>query len=452
MRSTPSWRRSRGWIAALLAATLLTAAAPASPDVARAESEIGEDAGQAGGAPPAPAPMDAAARAPQIQGWPGGYAPAITTGNPTRPVFINVYVPSEEYDDVPWWQLESRWGYDQNWLDPALQKLPVNRGGLQFWHSGGSSLAGWGTTLVWSTCTPLNLVLISQFDQQCGVDLPTTFGTGLVTYPTTMTYRQVRAATPEISAPGWDPEYALLMLNLVPSGPTGLVYFADQQAWRTYYIMWVRGTPPDATPPSVTAHPEDARVGEGEVASFAASATGADFTQWQRSNDGGTTWSDVRGATSATYTTPAATPGDDGALFRARFRNSGGTVYSNSARLSVLSDEPPVVVEHPLSVRAGVGHPVQLSARAQSDSPLSVQWERLDPSGGDWSPVPGGTSDDLRIDRVTKADDGARFRAVFSNAAGSVVTDEAVLSVWQSPDVRLRAAPRVVLVDSLVSP
>jgi hypothetical protein len=85
-------------------------------------------------------------------------------------------------------------------------------------------------------------------------------------------------------------------------------------------------------PPVITAQPADAAVTEGDAATFTVTATGTRLSyQWQR----GTT--NIPGATSATYTTPATVAGDDGATFRAVVTNAGGTATSAVATLVVAT-------------------------------------------------------------------------------------------------------------------
>ncbi len=61
-------------------------------------------------------------------------------------------------------------------------------------------------------------------------------------------------------------------------------------------------------PPSITAHPANVTVCTGRTATFTAAGTTAVGTiayQWQRSVDGGITWANIAGATSATYSVTA---------------------------------------------------------------------------------------------------------------------------------------------------
>ncbi len=68
----------------------------------------------------------------------------------------------------------------------------------------------------------------------------------------------------------------------------------------------VGSTPPVA--PSITAQPASITVTAGQTAMFSVTATGTAplSYQWQENS------ADISGATSASYTTPATTTGDDG--------------------------------------------------------------------------------------------------------------------------------------------
>lgn len=91
-------------------------------------------------------------------------------------------------------------------------------------------------------------------------------------------------------------------------------------------------------PPVITAQPTNQTVVVGATVSFAVTASGSSLSyQWQSSNDTGLSYSDISGATGATYTTgPAALP-DSGKLFRAVVSNAAGTATSTPATLSVVA-------------------------------------------------------------------------------------------------------------------
>ena len=90
------------------------------------------------------------------------------------------------------------------------------------------------------------------------------------------------------------------------------------------------------TLPLVTLNPLDLTVAAGQAATFTAAATGnpSPTVQWQRSTDGGATYTDFPGATSETLTF-ITVPADHGNQFRAVFSNAVGVSMTAAATLSV---------------------------------------------------------------------------------------------------------------------
>lgn len=96
------------------------------------------------------------------------------------------------------------------------------------------------------------------------------------------------------------------------------------------------GTP---APPVIAEGPVDQIVVAPGAATFAVAAGGLPTLsyQWQKGLASGTTtsFSDIEGATAATYTTPATTLDDGGTRFRVIVSNAGGSTASDSAVLGV---------------------------------------------------------------------------------------------------------------------
>jgi Bacterial Ig domain/Putative Ig domain/Immunoglobulin domain/Right handed beta helix region len=86
-----------------------------------------------------------------------------------------------------------------------------------------------------------------------------------------------------------------------------------------------------AVAPAITTQPANQTVTAGQTATFsvAASGTAPLSYQWQKNGTA------VSGATSASYTTPASSSSDNGALFNVVVSNASGSVTSNSATLTV---------------------------------------------------------------------------------------------------------------------
>lgn len=93
--------------------------------------------------------------------------------------------------------------------------------------------------------------------------------------------------------------------------------------------------------PVVTGQPEDVVTADHSLFSFSASATGTPVptVQWQVSTDSGATFTDIPGATDATYTATASLA-DNGNLYQAVFTNSEGSVTTNVAMLTVNPAAP----------------------------------------------------------------------------------------------------------------
>jgi hypothetical protein len=92
------------------------------------------------------------------------------------------------------------------------------------------------------------------------------------------------------------------------------------------------------THPVVTIQPVSTVRPAGAAARFSAEAAGGPtpVVQWQVSADGGVSWSDVAGATTAIYESPN-TAADNGKQFRATFRNRHGSATTEPAALTVTS-------------------------------------------------------------------------------------------------------------------
>jgi len=88
--------------------------------------------------------------------------------------------------------------------------------------------------------------------------------------------------------------------------------------------------------PVITVQPEDAAVLTGNTASFETAAEGGGLRyQWYRSTDSGQTWTAVIGAVSVRYTTDTLDTSASGEQYRCMVTNGLGSVFSDSAVLTV---------------------------------------------------------------------------------------------------------------------
>jgi hypothetical protein len=104
------------------------------------------------------------------------------------------------------------------------------------------------------------------------------------------------------------------------------------------WVLVLEATTGGATAPTITSPPASLTVTAGQTATFRVTAGGTTplSYQWQKSVDGGSTWSAV-GTSASSYTTAATTPTDNGAQFRVIVSNTAGVVTSAAATLTVTS-------------------------------------------------------------------------------------------------------------------
>ena len=89
--------------------------------------------------------------------------------------------------------------------------------------------------------------------------------------------------------------------------------------------------------PTIAGQPGSVSVKAGATASFAVTANGSQLHyQWQKSKDGGKTWSNCTstGATSAKFSFKASKD-YSGWYYRCKVYNSAGLVYTSAAKLTV---------------------------------------------------------------------------------------------------------------------
>ena len=96
------------------------------------------------------------------------------------------------------------------------------------------------------------------------------------------------------------------------------------------------------TTPSITAQPTGQTVTEGSAAEFSVTASDAQTYQWQQSTDSGSNWTDISGATSASYTISSTATDMSGYQYRCVVKSASGvSVISQAATLTVNQSVSP---------------------------------------------------------------------------------------------------------------
>jgi hypothetical protein len=141
------------------------------------------------------------------------------------------------------------------------------------------------------------------------------------------------------------------------------------------------------------------------------------------------------GATSNSYVTAASVIGDSGAIFDVSISNAAGSVTSSTAVLTVTSVAlAPTITKQPLSASAPNGGAVAFSVGADGTAPFTYQWRRNNVA------IPNETNPTLVVSPVSILNNGNDFTVAVTNAAGSIESAPAVLSVTsQSGQIELLA-------------
>lgn len=105
---------------------------------------------------------------------------------------------------------------------------------------------------------------------------------------------------------------------------------------------------------------------------------------------------------------------------------------------------PPAVTTQPTDQTVTVGDTATFTAAASGTPTPTVQWQSKT-GDGDWAAVPGATDAKLTVKDAALAASGTKYRAVFTNEAGSVTTAEVTLTVK-------RPAPAITIDDTAYAP
>jgi hypothetical protein len=197
------------------------------------------------------------------------------------------------------------------------------------------------------------------------------------------------------------------------------------------------------TAPAFTTQPSSQTVAAGASVTFAASASGnpAPTYQWRKNGTA------IAGATSSTYTIDAVGAADV-AVYTVVASNSAGTVVSGNATLlvnsPVQSSAQPAITTQPVSQTANAGGSVTFSVVATGTPAPTYVWRRNGVTFSGW------TGSSLTLNALTTSDAGT-YTVVASNAAGSVTSASATLTVNTLPVFTLQPAGKTVTAGANVT-
>jgi len=191
-------------------------------------------------------------------------------------------------------------------------------------------------------------------------------------------------------------------------------------------------------------------VAGGATVTFTAAASGTPTptVQWIVSTNGGTSWFNIAGANSASFSMMASSA-QNGYLFEAVFSNSLGFAQTTPATLRVTGGLPTVTL-NPVSLTVAAGASVTFTASATGNPPPTVQWIVSVDGGTNWFTVAGATSPSFTM-TAAASQNGYILEAVFSNSAGYVLSAGATLTVATRPVVTANPSNQTVSAGSIAT-
>ncbi len=194
--------------------------------------------------------------------------------------------------------------------------------------------------------------------------------------------------------------------------------------------------------PSFTTSPANTTIPNGNNAVFTAVATGnpTPTLQWYESTDGGTTFNPLAnsapysGVTSGSLTIASVSGAFNNNQYRCAAANAAGTATSAAATLTI-GNVPPAFSTQPLASAVAAGGNVSFVVVATGNPTPTLQWQLSSDNGSTWgnlaesAPYSGVATATLTITGATTSLNGAQYRCVATNAAGSTPSSGAQLAV-----------------------
>ena len=191
--------------------------------------------------------------------------------------------------------------------------------------------------------------------------------------------------------------------------------------------------------PRINTQPASQTVNAGQTVSFGVTAWGTGALSYQWSKNG----VNISGATSSSYTSPATTSADNGAVYAALVNNAYGWVYSSNATLTVIT--APTVSTQPSDQTVTAGQTASFSVVASGTAPFTYQWRK------NGSNISGATSSTYTTPVTSSADHGAVYSVVVGNNAGTVTSSNATLTVNYGPSISTQPGSQTVNAGQTVS-
>lgn len=197
------------------------------------------------------------------------------------------------------------------------------------------------------------------------------------------------------------------------------------------------------TLPAIVSNPSNVAECTGTSVSFTVTASGTALTyQWQQSTDGGVTFSNITGATAATYTIASTVLAQNGNRFRCVVSGACTPSVTSTAATLTLSAAP-VITANPVAA-ASICEGASTSFVVAATTPvgtLTYQWQASTNGGTTWTNVSGATNATFNQSNVPATQNGYLFRAAVTTSCGTIFSTNVALTVNTFPVISFGNIP-----------
>ncbi len=185
---------------------------------------------------------------------------------------------------------------------------------------------------------------------------------------------------------------------------------------------------------TIVGEPEDAKVKNGEKATFTVKISGkATAIQWYYRTSETAKWKKVSSKGNKLTLTVAAKPSNDGYQYRCELKNGKKKLYSDTVTLDVELF-PPTISSQPESVAIKAGEEATFTFGVEGEG-VTYAWSYRKSATGKWAKVKGGTGATLTV-TGTAANAGYQYKCEAKNKDGKVISDIVTLDVeYHLPEI-----------------
>jgi len=185
--------------------------------------------------------------------------------------------------------------------------------------------------------------------------------------------------------------------------------------------------------PQIGTHPTAQTIVSGNPVTFTVVATGYPALSYQWNKDG----SPLAGKTASSLSIASVAPSDAGS-YTVDVINTLATVTSNPAVLTVHVS--PAITTQPASQTVVAPAAATFSVVATGTPAPTYQWQK------NLSDIPSATASSYTTPATALAEDGSSYRVVITNAAGSINSNAAILTVHVAPAITGQPSAQSVVV------